>query len=33
MAMQLTSEQQQILDGSRGETLSKVMKTLVMCMS
>ena len=30
MAMQLTSEQQQILDGSRGETLAKVMKTLVM---
>jgi predicted aconitase len=29
-AMQLTLEQQQILDGSQGETLSKVMKTLVM---
>lgn len=28
--MQLTNEQQQILDGSKGETMSKVMKTLVM---
>lgn len=30
MDMQLTSEQQQILDGSQGEILAKVMKTLVM---
>lgn len=30
MAMQLTQEQQGILDGSQGETLAKVMKTLVM---
>ena len=30
MAMILTAEQQAILDGSRGETLAKVMKTLVM---
>ena len=29
MAMILTAEQQAILDGSRGETLAKVMKTLV----
>lgn len=28
--MQLTVEQQQILDGSKGETMAKVMKTLVM---
>ena len=28
--MQLTAEQQQILDGAKGETLSKVMKTMVM---
>jgi len=28
--MQLTAEQQQILDGAKGETLAKVMKTLVM---
>lgn len=28
--MKLTQEQQQILDGSRGETMAKVMKTLVM---
>ena len=28
--MQLTNEQQQILDGSQGETMAKVMKTLVM---
>lgn len=28
--MQLTNEQQQILDGAKGETMAKVMKTLVM---
>ena len=28
--MQLTKEQQAILDGSKGETMAKVMKTLVM---
>ena len=28
--MQLTAEQQQILDGAKGETLAKVMKTMVM---
>ena len=28
--MFLTAEQQAILDGSKGETLAKVMKTLVM---
>lgn len=28
--MQLTKEQQAILDGEKGETLAKVMKTLVM---
>ena len=28
--MQLTSEQQAILDGAKGETMAKVMKTLVM---
>ena len=28
--MQLTTEQQQILDGAKGETLAKVMKTIVM---
>ena len=28
--MQLTKEQQAILDGSKGETTAKVMKTLVM---
>ena len=28
--MQLTEKQQQILDGAEGETLAKVMKTLVM---
>lgn len=28
--MKLTAEQQQILDGSKGETLAKVMKTMVM---
>ncbi len=28
--MQLTAEQQQILDGSKGETMAKVMKTMVM---
>lgn len=28
--MQLTAEQQQILDGAKGETMAKVMKTLVM---
>ena len=28
--MLLTNEQQEILDGARGETLAKVMKTLVM---
>ncbi len=30
MAMQLTAEQREILDGARGETMAKVMKTLVM---
>ena len=30
MGMILTDEQQAILDGSRGETMAKVMKTLVM---
>lgn len=30
MAMKLTAEQQAILDGDKGETLAKVMKTLVM---
>ena len=30
MTMQLTEEQQSILDGKKGETLAKVMKTLVM---
>ena len=29
MAMYLTEEQQAILDGKQGETLAKVMKTLV----
>ena len=28
--MKLTEEQQAILDGEKGETLAKVMKTLVM---
>ena len=28
--MKLTKEQQEILDGKKGETLAKVMKTLVM---
>ena len=28
--MRLTDEQQQILDGAKGETLAKVMKTMVM---
>ena len=28
--MQLTKEQQAILDGEKGETLAKVIKTLVM---
>ena len=28
--MQLTAEQQQILDGTKGETMAKVMKTMVM---
>ena len=28
--MKLTEEQQAILDGAQGETLAKVMKTLVM---
>ena len=30
MAMNLTQQQQDILNGSRGETLAKVWKTLVM---
>ena len=30
MAMQLTAEQQALLDGAKGETMAKVMKTLVM---
>ena len=30
MGMILTDEQQAILDGARGETMAKVMKTLVM---
>ena len=30
MSMQLTAEQREILDGARGETMAKVMKTLVM---
>lgn len=30
MAMKLTAEQQAVLDGSQGETMAKVMKTLVM---
>ena len=30
MAMYLTPEQQEILNGSKGETMAKVMKTLVM---
>ena len=28
--MQLTPEQQAVLDGQKGETLAKVMKTIVM---
>ena len=28
--MQLTEKQQQILDGAQGETMAKVMKTMVM---
>ena len=28
--MELTTEQQAILDGAKGETMAKVMKTLVM---
>ena len=28
--MELTKEQQQILDGEKGDTLAKIMKTLVM---
>ena len=30
MGMILTDEQQAILDGAKGETMAKVMKTLVM---
>ncbi|MEG1745233.1 MAG: aconitase X, partial [Ruthenibacterium sp.] len=30
MAMQLTAEQQSMLDGKQGEVMAKVMKTLVM---